>query len=1131
MSCGGTGRSAVTERVPSDKSVRLAALDPARSFIVQAPAGSGKTELLTQRFLRLLGRVERPEEIIAITFTRKAAGEMRLRILDALQLGAEPAEPPETHRRETWALAREALQRDQALDWGLLDNPRRLRVETIDALSAWLARQLPMASRLGAAPVIADDPEPIYRRTARDILLATGGDPPHAPHAAALLAHLGGRFSQAEDLLVSLLKARDHWLGKIIPRRGLDAGVLRDMLDQGLRHFVEDELRRTRDELPLEALEELVELGARAAARAPELEALAPLAGTSAAPAPDAGELPRWQAMAELLLTRDGGWRRALTKNNGFPPDARADKARALELLQALAECAEPAGLHRVRRLPEPAYDDARWGILEHLLALLPVCAAALEVAFAARGESDYVGIARAALEALGGEAPTDLALALDYRISHLLVDEFQDTSQAQVELLERLTAGWAPGDGRTLFCVGDPMQSIYRFREADVGRFLKAQQSGIGGLPLERLQLGVNFRSQAGLVEWVSSTFPGIFPRRQDLALGAVPFAPATPWHEALEGPPMECIAAPGGDSRAEAAAVAAAVRRIRAAEPHSSIAILVRSRAHLADITPALKAAGIPFQAVEIEPLGNVPAIRDLEALTRAVCHPADRTAWLAVLRAPWCGLRLAELLAVAGGRRDEVWTRLRQAEVLESLGADGRARVLRVVAALEPALRDRGRRPLRRVVEGAWLALGGPATLERESELADARAFLEFLDSRAEHGDLDDPPALGALLDELYAAPDTLAGDAVQLLTIHKAKGLEFDHVVLPGLDRRSGRREKRLLRWLEQVRADGTDLILAPIERTGEERDPLHGALRELDDRRELLELDRVLYVAVTRARRRLHFAARIDADKDNGDPFEPGRGTLLARLWPALGNDFLAARDRAAPERAGAEAAGAVRPAALLRRHAPGWDVPALPATAAWIALEPEPAEPTTAVEYDWSGREARAVGIAVHRLLQLISREGPDRWPADRVQAARPLLTALLREAGLGPGELAGALARCLEATARTLADERGRWLLAADHRDAASERRISGRVDGRVVNGIIDRSFVDPSGVLWIVDYKAGRHEGAELEAFLDREQERYRLQLERYARLLASLHPGPIRLGLYFPQHAGWREWAAPP
>jgi ATP-dependent helicase/nuclease subunit A len=1117
----------MTERIPADRATRLAALDPARSFIVQAPAGSGKTELLTQRFLRLLAVVARPEEIVAITFTRKAAGEMRQRILDSLELGMQSTAPAEAHRRETWRLAGAVLARDRALGWELLANPRRMRVETIDALNAWLARQLPMSSRLGAPPVISSDPEPVYREVARDILLAAGsGVEPHSPHAAALLAHLGGRFSQAQELLVALLKARDHWLGKIVPSSGMDPVVLRQLLDTALRNFVEDELRRAHAGLPEAALDELAFMASDAARRAPQLEALAPLGEGRGFPAPVAGELPRWEAMAELLLTRTGTWRKKVDRNTGFPPEAAAAKARMNELLEALSECADPAGLHRVRTLPAPAYDDACWTILEHLLAILPVCAAALDVAFAARGESDYVGIAQAALEALGDDVPTDLALALDCRISHLLVDEFQDTSQAQIDLLQRLTAGWSAGDGRTLFCVGDPMQSIYRFREADVGRFLHAQNSGIGGVALGQLQLGVNFRSQAALVEWVTQVFPRIFPVREDLSLGAIPFAPSSPWHPGLPGAPVNCVAVPAGDSRAEAHVVTDVVRRIRAEEPAATIAVLVRSRAHLAHIGPALKSAGIPFQAVEIEPLAQVPAVRDLEALARALCHRADRTAWLAVLRAPWCGLRLGDLLAVAGGPGDDIWQRLNDQGLLQVLSDDGRVRVSRLVAALAPALDERGRRPLRRVVEGAWLALGGPATLERESELADARAFLEFLDGRARHGDLDDPPGLTSLLGDLFAAPDAVTGAAVQLLTIHKAKGLEFDHVLLPGLDRKTARPGKRLLRWLEQVRAGGPELILAPIERVGDQRDALHAALHALDCRRELLELDRVLYVAVTRARRRLHLFARLGPDHfETGKPPEPGRDTLLARLWPALGAAFLAARDAVAD----CASPPLPRPVATLRRHAADWRVPPLPPAARWLAPEIEPDVPGPAPDYDWSGREARAVGIAVHRLLQIIAAEGAGRWPAERLRAAQPLLAAMLREAGLGPGELETALARCIDALALTLDDARGRWLLDAGHAGSASERRISGRLGGRILDGVVDRSFIDATGTLWIVDYKAGRHAGGDLETFLDREQQRYRPQLERYAQLLSAQHPGPIRLGLYFPQHAGWREWAA--
>jgi ATP-dependent exoDNAse (exonuclease V) beta subunit len=1117
----------MTDRRPLDQHVRETALDPARSFIVQAPAGSGKTELLTQRFLRLLAVVQRPEEIVAITFTRKAAGEMRDRILGALRRGAEPTPPESAHARDGWALARAALARDAELGWGLQDNPRRLRIETIDALNAWLARQLPVSSRLGAAPVISEDPEPACRQAARDILLAAGGNDAHAAHAAALLQHLGGRFSQAEDLLVAMLKSRDHWLGRVIAPGRMDPAELRTTLDRALDHFVADELLRAEESLPQQWRADIARSMSVAAGHCPELEWLAAWDARRDFPAPAGAELARWQAMARVLLTGGGTWRKKLTRKEGFPPTARDAKAHMLDVLEHLAQRSDPAPLARVADLPDPAYDDRRWRILEHLLALLPVAAAALEVEFAARGESDYVGIARAALDALGEQdAPTDLALALDTRISHLLVDEFQDTSQGQVELLSRLTAGWTPGDGRSLFCVGDPMQSIYRFREADVGRFIRARRHGIGDVPLDSLQLGVNFRSQAGLVEWVSATFPGIFPAHDDMSLGAVRFAPSTPWNPPLDGPPVTCIAVPARNFQAEAEAVRDIIAELRKTGEGGRIAVLVRSRRHLAQVYPALRHAGIPCRAIEIEPLAESPAIRDLEALTRALCHRADRTAWLAVLRGPWCGLELRDLLALAGARDDDIWQRLLDPAVLQALPLEARRRVDKLVAALLPAMAARGRVPLARVIHGAWLALGGPATLDRDSELADAGAFFEFLDHAAEGGDLDDPLRLEERLADQYAAPETGAENAVELLTIHKAKGLEFDHVILPGLDRTTGGRDKQLLRWLEQTRESGPELVLAPLEALGEEPDKLHRALQSLDARRDRLELDRLLYVATTRPRRRLFLVAGIKPDEpEHGSEFAPRGDSLLARLWPATAAAFRASLAAATAPPEGQEA----RPPALLRRLPDEWRAPEPSPPVRWTAFEAQAPAAGATVEYDWSGRQARAVGIAVHRLLQVIAVEGAAKWSTQRLEAQRPLLQTLLLENGIGLSDLPGALAQALAALRSTLQDERGQWLLDPGHARARSELAVSGWIEGRVVTGIIDRSFVDAAGTLWIVDYKAGRHEGGELEAFLDRERERYRGQLQRYAQLLAPLHQGPVRLGLFFPQHAGWREWAA--
>ena len=134
-----------------DATQRQQALCPAESFIVQAPAGSGKTELLTQRFLRLLATVDEPEQVVAITFTRKAAAEMRDRILQAL-LAAQGPEPSAEHERSTWRLALAAMQQDDAKAWGILASPSRLRVQTIDGLCGSLVRQMPVLSRLGGQP-------------------------------------------------------------------------------------------------------------------------------------------------------------------------------------------------------------------------------------------------------------------------------------------------------------------------------------------------------------------------------------------------------------------------------------------------------------------------------------------------------------------------------------------------------------------------------------------------------------------------------------------------------------------------------------------------------------------------------------------------------------------------------------------------------------------------------------------------------------------------------------------------------------------------------------------------------------------------------------------------------------------
>ena len=227
----------------------------------------------------------------------------------------------------------------------------------------------------------------------------------------------------------------------------------------------------------------------------------------------------------------------------------------------------------------------------------------------------------------------------------------------------------------------------------------------------------------------------------------------------------------------------------------------MLVRARTHLPSILRALRRAGLRYRAVDIDQLGDVAIVQDLLALTRALLHPADRVAWLAVLRAPWCGLTLADLHSLAGDSPDAtIWDLLQDAPRLERLSPDGQRRLRRVVRVLETTLNERGAR-LRPWMQGCWVALGGPACATNPGETENALAFLDLLEELDEGGDTD-IDKLAAEVDQLFAAPDPEADDSLEVMTIHKAKGLEFDTVILPGLGRKPQSDGPQLLAWLER-----------------------------------------------------------------------------------------------------------------------------------------------------------------------------------------------------------------------------------------------------------------------------------------------------------------------------------------
>ena len=1122
----------------ADELARERALDVSQSFIVQAPAGSGKTELLIRRFLALLATVRSPESVLAITFTRKAAAEMRDRILRALRAVADPVPIVDPSHPRTLELARAALAVDRRLAWDLLGNPARLRIQTIDSLNFGLARRLPVLSGLGADLAVEEDARELYRKAAERLLEHLGGgDDQHARAVATLLGHVDNRVPRFVELVMEMLARRDAW-GPVLPEVTGDEAVdarLRAALEGARSRLVEAHLASLAREFPQELLAEAAAVAREAAASLVAAGIESPITAWhvgSDLPGGTVRDVAAWQGLAALLLTAGGAARRSFDSRVGFGP-GKAGAPRK-QRAQALAAALEPlaaltARLDSVRRLPAPCYEPGEWHVLQAQLVVLRLAAAELEVVFSERRLADYPRIAAAALQALGSdEEPTDTALALDARLEHVLVDEFQDTSDAQVALLARLTAGWQRGDGRTLFLVGDPMQSIYRFRNAEVGLFLDVRDRGLGELRLEPLTLAVNFRSTNPLVDWVNHCFERILPARDDEVTGAVRHSASTGAEGAGESGGVVVHPLFRRSRLFEAASVVDLVERRLEEDQEADVAILVQGRSHLLHIVGELARRGVPFQATDIDPLGERPVVLDLLALTRAIAHPADRPAWLAVLRAPWCGLTLAELHVLCGDDRDATLPELlRDPARHERLEAQPRERVARLWDVLCAGPGELRRFGLRDAVERAWLALGGPATAGSARELDEAQAYLDELAAleRRSRGQVD-LVQLAQALDKLYAPSRPDKSIRVQLLTVHKAKGLQFDTVIVPGLERRSRADDKRLLQWARLPVGGHRELVVAPVAGTGSDPNPLYRWLEDLEAGKLAQEKRRLLYVAATRARRWLHlFGSCALKEGEDGRPavVKPASSVALGMLWPVLESGFeMRLAEAGAIE---GEAAPVIDRDPPLRRLPLSWRRPPLESPRLESSSRPRSAV-QPAVEFDWATETARHVGTIVHRELLRLAREGAGS--AGAWVELRRRYRDELAELGVPAERRADAVDRVTEAVRRTLADERGRWLLDSRHASAYGELALTGRVGGDVVSVVIDRTFVDEQGTRWIVDYKTSSHEGAGLEDFLDSEQQRYRPQLERYAALARHLGPESLRLGLYFPLLSAWRAWS---
>ncbi len=1102
----------------------LKATDPHSNASVHASAGTGKTWLLVTRIIRLLLAGAQPESILAVTFTRKAAGEMEQRVMERLHelMCAEPEQLDKLLEQAGMAPETGLRRHARKLYEQLLFNPWRLRCTTFHAFCQELLQRFPLEAGIAPGFEISESTG-LLEQAARDALLAATAQEPNGRAASALDSLVEGcdGLHNAQSALHSFLAQRSDWWawtqGEREPlaftSRKLAAFLAIDPDSDPLGDFPNDDQQ----------------------ARIAEYATLLQKNGTktTANQARDLGEALNEEDQPEVFLDAikgafltQAGTPRAVKESAAQRKRMGADTEQRMLTLHAEI-AAELLALNDARARHHNWHTTTAWytagsALLEHFQRL--------------KREQrilDFADLEWLACELLNrSEHASWVQYKLDARIDHLLVDEFQDTNPTQwhllLPLLQELAAG---GDERerSVFLVGDTKQSIYSFRRANPALLDEASNWLESDMQARRYPLDASRRSASAIMDCVNAVFSQ--PPLDGRLAGFNPHTTHLPdMYGHVELLPLQVDAGNSDDDTtadtsmelrnpllapriveedaryaAEGRMLAQQIQalmtsqtpimkggRVRAMN-YGDIMILLRQRTHANAYETALRDAGIPCLAASKGLLLENLEVRDLVALLNILISPYDNLALAQVMRAPLFGLASEQLIPLAadsGGHwyeqlaqladrgqspYREVYSRLEHwrtlagrvpvHDLLDRIFHEGEI-VQRYEAAFPPALLPRVRASLTRFIELALeIDNGRYPSLPR---------FLDQL-NRLRQSDQDQP-------DE--SAPDDAGSDRVRLLTIHGAKGLEAPIVWLAdtAVSTRDRSAHSTVVDWPQD--SDRPALMLLAGNRAA--RDAATEALLEQQGTDKLREDANLLYVALTRARQYLFIsgsgteknvdsswygmirAAMQDCERnERGNPVYHSGTPLSCPASPPEDRPVVAVDPRLA------------QPVRLSPAH---------------IQIAPSRQAATLLASYgDIDGRER---GIVIHAMLDALTQKGrPD---------PDALLSQLAASQQREPDD-----AEFLQwwRVARTTVSDPRLANLFDDTRYTQAFNEVPVQyLDGkRLVHGVIDRLVVAAETVM-LVDYKTHAHADA---ASIPRLVEHYRDQLRYYTRAVEQLWP----------------------
>lgn len=1119
-----------------DKQERAAALDCTKSIHCESPAGAGKTALLTQRYLKLLADSDHPFQILALTFTNKAAAEMRQRIWNTLLMAEEGTEKDPNQ----FGIAKKVLKRHKD-NLHFIYSPEGLRIMTFHSLCLAIVRSSPLEAEVPSDISVIEgiEYEELLKQVIDETLLRIAALEEGSPKKNSLgnwLLRTNNDWSRLRVDCINLIKRRDY-LKELIEFVSLHPDIysLKKRLNKGIGNLITGTMIKTRSALFSTDLGKNWKDFARCLDKIHE----APINydPIELPPEPTWPSLPEWQFLASLLTTKEGKARKRFSQDKAFKEYLK--QIHADEWISALPQ--EVCNmLQELKTLPIDGYDDWQIQSIYDLIILLGEIISAWQETCRQMGVIDFIGLELACLKVFSNSEVPDIQMILDSRINHILIDEFQDTSRNQWKLLQNLCAGWSHGDGRTLFLVGDPKQSIYGFRKAEVSLFLEAKDglpvSGKGKLRIEPISLKHNFRSHPGLVEWTNRIFGEAIMAHPREDIDEVPFSPAT---ASIEGESTISLALffqteriPDPQVR-EAKWLAQSVMELDGRiEKGETIGILLFTRTRMPLYLQAFRDLGYPIMVTEGLLLKDKIEVLGMHQMMKALIRPHDDLAYASILRSPWCWCS-PDILCRILDQPNPAW-----ADKIENLVRSSKGDEIKKWWDIFKDARMRvGREPLSRIMKDAWLDMDGAYKLANwlgSESVANIMRYLELVEDCEMLIPEKTLEKIEVALENAYLpSPPEASLSRVTLMTVHKAKGLEFDHVFCPFLDwdpLGGGRFDQPP--YLMDTTHYAENIMALRKDKREESQDPIYRLLLSRIEGKRLSEAKRLFYVSVTRAKKGLYLSG-ISVFKNKG----LSAGCKNSPLSYLLAHEGIGDWEMETHEQHDCQKTGSMglsvqlnpffsserfflsRPYAQLPEPFPfkPESVPykiIIPSNLKSDESLSHPLKDVSSWENNVDKKDLRAKGIIIHQILTALSRgyalpskkavEGALYQEGINLKRADKMSESILKELDL-----------CIK-------EETCSWILRTDHKEVYSEWVIEDNPLNRIIrSGIIDRLIFDGQR-WWIIDYKTVQKDERENEdVFMDLQARLYRPQMESYREIISNykgITPDKIVLLLYF-------------